>query len=132
MKPKVAVGVAVIIAALGYIIYDGLRVGAAYYLTVSEFKARTDLSPARGIRLHGIVDPASITYSAESRVLSFRMIEGNDTLRVRYRGIRPDQLAEAQEAVLEGRLGDEGVFEASKIMLKCPSKYEAKRSEDAM
>ncbi|MDZ7370323.1 MAG: cytochrome c maturation protein CcmE [candidate division KSB1 bacterium] len=128
MKPKVIVGVALIVGALIFLIVDGLRSSTAYYLTVSELVARGELQSKRTLRVHGFADPASIRYDRTSRQLEFRLFTNQDTINVTYHGVKPDQLAEAQEVVLEGKLVG-GSFRASKIMLKCPSKYEAKRQQ---
>ncbi|MDZ7315107.1 MAG: cytochrome c maturation protein CcmE [candidate division KSB1 bacterium] len=128
MKLKVVVGVALIVGALIFLIVDGLRSSTAYYLTVSELVARGEPNSGRTLRVHGFADPRSIHYDRLGRQLTFRLFTDQDTLNVIYHGVKPDQLAEAQEVVLEGKLVD-GSFRASKIMLKCPSKYEAKRQQ---
>jgi cytochrome c-type biogenesis protein CcmE len=126
MKPKIVVGVLIIVAALSYLIASSLKENASYYLTVSELSARSDITPQTGVRVHGIVDTGSIQWDAESIVLEFDLLDEFNTLHVIYHGIQPDQLAEAQQVVLEGRRQADGVFQAEKIMLKCPSKYETK------
>jgi cytochrome c-type biogenesis protein CcmE len=127
MKPKIVIGVVIIVAALVYLIAGGLKDNASYYLSVSELKARTDLGPTDGVRVHGFVDPTTIQWNPQNIELSFNLLDQGDTLRIFYKGVKPDQLADAQQAVLEGHLRADGVFDAGKIMLKCPSKYEARR-----
>lgn len=124
MKPKIIVGVVIIVAALTYLIAGGLKDNASYYLSVSELHARTDLGPADGVRVHGLVDPSTIKWNPQNIELSFDLHDEGDTLRIYYKGVKPDQLADAQQVVLEGHLRADGVFDANKIMLKCPSKYE--------
>jgi len=124
MKPKIIIGVVGIVAALAFLIFSGFKDNAAYYLTVSELQARTDLSPQTGIRVHGFVDPGSIRWDAEAIELTFTLYEEGDSLEVYYQGVKPDQLIDAQRLVAEGHLGADGMFHASTIMLKCPSKYE--------
>lgn len=46
------------------------------------------------------------------------------TVPVRYQRLKPDLLAEGVEVVAEGTLVD-GVFHATQLLVKCPSKYEA-------
>jgi cytochrome c-type biogenesis protein CcmE len=124
MKPKIVIGVVIIVAALVYLIVGGLKDNASYYLSVSELQARTDLVPTDGVRVYGIVDPTTIQWNPQAIELSFNLLDQGDTLRIFYKGVKPDQLADAQQVVLEGHLRADGVFNASKIMLKCPSKYE--------
>ena len=50
------------------------------------------------------------------------------TLKVVYSGIDPlpDTFKDGAQALADGKLGPDGVFQASKIQAKCASKYEAK------
>jgi cytochrome c-type biogenesis protein CcmE len=45
-------------------------------------------------------------------------------LRVVYTGVKPDLLRDEAQAILTGRLGEDGVFQASELLLKCPTRYE--------
>ena len=49
-------------------------------------------------------------------------------LKVVYSGIDPlpDTFKGGAQALADGKLGPDGVFQASKIQAKCASKYEAK------
>jgi cytochrome c-type biogenesis protein CcmE len=49
-------------------------------------------------------------------------------LKVVYKGIDPlpDTFKDDAQALADGKLGPDGVFQASKIQAKCASKYEAK------
>lgn len=49
---------------------------------------------------------------------------GDQKVPVRYTRLKPDLLAEDVEVVAEGTLVG-GVFEATQLLVKCPSKYEA-------
>ena len=124
MKPKIIIGIALIVSALAYLIFSGFKDNASYYLTVSELYAKEGITPDDGVRIHGYVDPASIKWDAEAIEVFFDLHEAGDTLSVYYKGVKPDQLADAQQVVAEGYLRADGVFQATKIMLKCPSKYE--------
>lgn len=131
MKPKIVIGVLLIVAALIFLMVSGFKDNAAYYLTVSELHAKTDLSPEDGVRIHGYVDPATIQWDPERIELYFDLHEAGDTLHIYYEGVKPDQLADAQQVVAEGHLRADGVFHAKTIMLKCPSKYEVEEAEDS-
>lgn len=52
--------------------------------------------------------------------------ETGETLPVRYHGMKPDQFDEAHHIVAIGKARD-GVFEADKLLIKCPSKYESQK-----
>ena len=125
MKPKIIIGTLVIVAALGWLIFGSMGNTTVYYLTVSELRAQPNIETEKGYRVTGYVDTTSIEWDAENIKLGFRMFEESDSLRVIYNGIAPDQLRDAQQVVVEGKFDGEGQFQANKLLLKCPSKYEA-------
>jgi cytochrome c-type biogenesis protein CcmE len=49
----------------------------------------------------------------------------NSTVTVRYTGVVPDTFKDDAEVIVTGTLGSDGVFQASDLLAKCPSKYEA-------
>ena len=53
---------------------------------------------------------------------------GAKQLKVLYNGIDPlpDTFKDGAQALADGKLGPDGVFQANKIQAKCASKYEVK------
>lgn len=47
------------------------------------------------------------------------------TVPVAFTGIVPDTFKDGAECIVTGKLGDDGVFYATELLAKCPSKYEA-------
>ncbi|MCJ7625546.1 MAG: cytochrome c maturation protein CcmE, partial [Anaerolineaceae bacterium] len=45
-------------------------------------------------------------------------------LQVKYNGPMPDLLRGEAQAIMTGQLGDDGIFYADELLLKCPTKYE--------
>jgi cytochrome c-type biogenesis protein CcmE len=52
-------------------------------------------------------------------------------LEVVYYGVKPDLLQNEAQAIVTGRLGEDGVFYADELLLKCPSKYEEAAPQQA-
>jgi cytochrome c-type biogenesis protein CcmE len=46
-------------------------------------------------------------------------------------GAKPDLLRGEAQAIMTGKLGDDGVFYADELLLKCPTKYEEAVPEQA-
>ncbi len=130
MKPKIIIGVVIIVAALVYLLVSGFKDSSVYYMTVSEVLSKKSQIQGQGVRVSGYVNPATIDWDAKNIRVRFTMVEGSDSLRVYYDGVKPDQLADAQQVLAEGKLDADGTFHANKLLLKCPSKYEAKLEED--
>ena len=45
-------------------------------------------------------------------------------MTVVYNGAKPDLLRDEAQAIMTGKLGEDGVFYADELLLKCPTKYE--------
>src|SRR5258705_5577798 len=115
------------VAAVGFIILTGVKQTGMQYMTVPEL-AHLDRAPkAEGFRLDGTVAPGSVVYDQKAPKLQFKMTDGKEKIAVVYDGLMPDAFADGREVVVEGayRHQDRALV-ASKLVTKCPSKYEAK------
>jgi cytochrome c-type biogenesis protein CcmE len=54
-----------------------------------------------------------------------------NTLVVVYNGPKPDLLRNEAQAIMTGKVGEDGVFYADELLLKCPTKYEEAVPEQA-
>ena len=45
-------------------------------------------------------------------------------MEIVYNGVKPDLLRNEAQAIMTGRLGQDGKFYADELLLKCPTKYE--------
>ncbi len=117
----------VVIAAMGYLILTGVKQTGMQYMTVTEL-ARLDQAPkAEGFRLDGTVASGSVVYNQRLPRLQFQMTDGKERIAVVYEGLMPDAFAAGREVVVEGSYRhEERALYASKLVTKCPSKYEAK------
>lgn len=115
----------VIALAVGYLVISSLRSPSVYALTISELKARSAVLYAQQVRVGGTVDGNSIVWDASTFTLQFNLVDGEEVLPVIYKGSRPDMFRDGAQALVEGRYQLDGVFEAHKLLLKCPTKYEA-------
>ncbi len=127
---KFIVGGAIVAVAISYLVYSGIQRTALYYLTVSELKERgPSETSGEMVRVNGTVLDGSLQYDYERENLHFTISDGKNKLLIIYTGVSPDTFGPGAEVVLEGRYGSEDMFEANKIMGKCPSKYEAQEDE---
>jgi cytochrome c-type biogenesis protein CcmE len=119
---KLLVGGIIVAVVVGYLIVSAARGSAAYYLTVQELVAQGPST--RTVRVAGTIDGGSIAWDARALQLEFELLDESGRLPVFYHGPRPDMFRDGAEAVVEGQLTLQGVFEARTLVLKCPSKYE--------
>lgn len=127
---KFIVGSAVILGAVMALAITSMEESKAYYQTVPELKAMGVKAEGRRVRVAGNVVPGSIVHH-EQGVVTFDIDYEGDVLPIRYvgRGPLPDTLVDRAQAVAEGRLGNDGNFEATLVQAKCASKYEAAYKE---
>ena len=124
-KARLAIPLAVVLAGLAYLIITAVSASTMYYLTVDEAMARGRTVWGRPLRVSGVVEDRSITWDGRNLVLTFAIRENGPAMTAIYRGPRPDNFAAGAKVILEGRINQQGVFEASKLMMTCPSRYEA-------
>jgi cytochrome c-type biogenesis protein CcmE len=113
--------------ALGYFVTAAMQSGAVYYLTVAELSAKGIAAYDERVRVAAKVVNGSI--QRQAGLLQFTVADdltkpGGQTLRVAYRGVVPDVFADEVDVVVEGKLAQNGVFEATTLLAKCPSRYE--------
>lgn len=133
LKPLLLSGL--IVAAMVFLLVKTVGGGTQlYYLEVDEYVTQ----PAEGtLRLSGFVADGSIERDSSGLAVRFLMRNetGNLTVPVNYDsreggGRIPDTFKEGSQVVVTGSKGDDGVFQATQLLAKCPSKYEAEHPSD--
>ncbi|GBE04997.1 MAG TPA: cytochrome c maturation protein CcmE [Nitrospirae bacterium] len=134
-QKTVIVALLLIAVSFSYLIFLGMKEGSMYYLEVSEFFDRLDELGQMKIRVNGEIIPGTVTYNPAKLKLNFSLkdqdINDSRQLNVVYKGAPPDLLEqEGATLVAEGSYNrQENLFEATKLLVKCPSKYEKKEDE---
>lgn len=121
---KFILGGLVMLGIIGYVMFNSFQSNTVYYYTLSELQAQRAQLSGQTIRVNGALDKSSIQNDQKNLVLEFNMTEENLVLPVVYRGVAPDTMGSGESVVAEGKLDANGVFQASSILVKCPSKYE--------
>src|SRR5215475_919909 len=116
----------VIVAALGFLAYTGVQESKSYYVTIKELHGMGDGAYTKRLRVAGNVQPGSIKRSGTQ--VQFVLVENDQTLNVVYTGTEapPDTFKDESQALAEGKLGHDGVFQAKQLQAKCASKYAPK------
>ncbi len=155
-RNKFILGGLLILAAVVYLIFSSTKASAEYFMTVDELNADGPAAIGKSVRLSGAVIGDTIQYDADTLTLTFEVahvtgdnneIEAqgglaevlyqavNDPTRQRvkviYVGVKPDLLRGEAQAIMTGKLGDDGVFYADELLLKCPTRYEEAVPEQA-
>lgn len=127
-KLRFLAGLAVIVGALAYLMITGFSRSAMYYFDIGELLDKGPSIQGKYVKVMGDVVTDSVSWDASTVTLRFEISDGARRLPVVYNDVQPDNIRDpGTKAVLEGRLGSDGVFVAEKLMLSCPSKYEAEK-----
>ncbi len=126
---QLTIGLVVIAGGLVTLAGVSFQQNLVYYVTVSEFLDGGVSLPAQGLRVNGRVVPGSIVRSDEGLGVTFAITDGARSMEVAYAKELPDTFKGGAEVVVEGRVRQDGVFHASFLLAKCPSKYEKQGSE---
>lgn len=146
---KFIIGGALILAAVTWLVISSMKTNAEYFMTVDEVLRNEQTLVGRNLRISGAVVGTTIGYNPETMELSFEIadIPGDNAeieeqgglaavlhaavidlersrILVVYQGARPDLLNDEAQAVVTGKLGEDGIFYAEELLLKCPTKYE--------
>ena len=120
---------AVVILALGYMIYAAFPGNALYFLTVSEFNSKAEVQDGRLLRVSGKLVGGTFGRDDNAIHSQFQITDKDGdtlgvTLMASFTGVLPDLFFNPHsELILEGSYGGNEVFHADAILVKCPSKY---------
>ena len=133
-----------------------IQAAGEYFMTVDELAAEGPAAVGKNLRISGAVIGDSIEYDAQNQILKFTIahvsgnnkeieaqgglaevlhVAVNDPDRTRidviYNDVMPDLLRDEAQAIMTGTLGEDGVFYAEELLLKCPTRYEEAVPEQA-
>ncbi len=140
---KFLVGGVLILAAVAYLMISGTASGARYFMTIDDLLGSSKYV-GQTVRISGAVIGSTIDYKSEQLTIDFTIanvpVDAPDLaaalhqaasdpkaaqLKVHIEGqVKPDLLQNEAQAIVTGKLGADGVFRASELLLKCPSRFE--------
>jgi cytochrome c-type biogenesis protein CcmE len=146
---KFIIGGFLIFVAVVYLIVSSTQASAQYFLTVDELFAKGSSIQGKDVRISGAVIGDTVNYDPQTLNLTFQIasIPGDNKaieeqgglsavlhaavtdpnrqrLVVVYNGPKPDLLRDEAQAIITGKMGEDGNFLATELLLKCPTKYE--------
>ncbi len=117
--------------ALGYMIYAAFPGNALFFMTVSEFMGKEEAQDGRIVRVAGKLVDGSFQRESDSTLARFLLVDKDSEIAVQhlsasYVGVLPDLFFNPHsEIILQGNYGQDRVFQADTILVKCPSKYQS-------
>lgn len=140
---KFALGGALMLAAVVYLVFSGTMVGTRFFITVDEV-VHNPAYLGQTVRITGAVIGSTIDYDPVTGDLAFTVahIDGEPTdlalelHRVANNPVttrlpivmtnqtKPDLLVHEAQAILTGQMRPDGTFYATELLLKCPSRFQ--------
>jgi len=131
-----------LIGAIVLLIIGSMTSGAQYYMTIDNLLKGSYVGQT--VRISGAVIGDSIKYDGKNLIIDFTVVNVPDTgpdlaaalhnalqdpkaarLKIHVENqVKPDLLQNEAQAIVTGKLGTDGVFYASELLLKCPSRYQ--------
>ena len=124
MKKRYLIGGVILALAVGYLLYMSFGSAVNYYVSVSEFTAKGTELHNTNVRVAGKIADSPIDWNAEDLELRFNVTEGGESMTVIYQGAKPSGFKAGSNILVEGEYHSDGIFRASQLIMKCPSKYE--------
>jgi cytochrome c-type biogenesis protein CcmE len=125
MKPKVIAAGVVVVAFIIFGSYSFLESNVEYTDIAGAMKKN------RKVQLKGTRDKdKEAAFDAKTGTFTFYLKdEAGRECKVILEGAAPNNFELATSVVAKGRFNEEGVFRASEVLTKCPSKYEARAAD---
>jgi cytochrome c-type biogenesis protein CcmE len=115
--------VAIVLLVVAYLAFSGIGSALVYYVTPSELLERGDAAIGETVRLGGQVQAGSV--AGDPTDLTFVLADAESEITVHSTAAPTRSFREGSGAVVEGALGADGVFEATRVIVKHDENYVA-------
>lgn len=126
-KKRIIITSVIIVILMGYLVYAAMGSSFLFYKTVSELKSDSSLR-GESARIAGKVVKGS--FVKKSSPYRFKITDGKASILVVYEGSLPASFKDDTDVIAEGVYQNNGEFNAKSILVKCPSKYQAKSKKE--
>ncbi len=122
-RHRTLIGIAIILIAL-YFGYNAVQESIMYYRGVDEVSKNIGYYSTHRVRMIG--DIVNDTVLRTETGYFFKMQRNDSMMDVKYYGIPPQGFSDNGSAVVVGNI-ENGIFIATEINVKCPTKYSPKQ-----
>ncbi len=153
---KFMIGGMFILLAVVYLIVSSSQANSEYFMTIDEVNAEGAGVAGKNLRVSGAILGDTIQYDPQTLTLTFDVahVPGDNAeidaqgglaevlhqavvdpsrsrIKVVYVGVKPDLMRNEAQAIMTGHMGEDGIFYAEELLLKCPTRYEEAVPEQA-
>lgn len=115
-------GAAALLIGAVALVLTAFQENLVFFHTPSEVAAGK-APQGRTFRVGGMVEEGSIQRQADGLTVAFVITDMAQTLPVTYRGTLPDLFQEGKGAVVQGAIGEDGLFRATEVLAKHDENY---------
>jgi cytochrome c-type biogenesis protein CcmE len=126
----VAGGLAALAVVAGLVL-SAFQQNLVFFFTPSQVAAN-EAPQGKTFRLGGMVETGSVKRQPDGVTVRFIVTDTAQTVPVMYRGALPDLFREGKGVVAQGRVGPDGVFQASEVLAKHDENYMPPEAADAV
>lgn len=122
-RKKVYVASVLVVAGLSLLVYGNIRQTMVYFHTPKEIVEMGKGAQYLSLRVGGLVKKKSLKKNAAALDSRFILTDGAYEVAVTYHGVLPDLFGEGKGAMVEGKIGETGIFKATAVMVKHGEEY---------
>lgn len=123
-------GVAALAVAVALVL-SAFQKNLVFFFTPTQVAAN-EAPQGRTFRIGGLVAPGSVKRQPDGVTVRFVVTDTAKSIPVLYKGLLPDLFREGKGVVTQGRLGPDGVFQASEVLAKHDENYMPPEAADAL
>jgi cytochrome c-type biogenesis protein CcmE len=127
MKPRhkrallIGIGLVVLAGAVTLVL-TAFQQNLVFFFTPSQVAAN-EAPVGKPFRIGGMVEAGSLRRGGDGLTVQFSVTDTAKSVQVKYSGILPDLFREGKGVVAQGRLGPDGVFQATEVLAKHDENY---------
>jgi cytochrome c-type biogenesis protein CcmE len=126
----IAGGIAALAVATGLVL-TAFQQNLVFFFTPSQVAAN-EAPQGRTFRIGGMVENGSVKRQSDGVTVRFTVTDTAKSIPVVYHGALPDLFREGKGVVAQGRIGADGVFQASEVLAKHDENYMPPEAADAV
>jgi cytochrome c-type biogenesis protein CcmE len=123
-------GLALLVLA-SVLVLSAFRENLVFYFSPTDV-ASGKVPQGKNFRVGGLVEKGTVKRLADGVTVSFVVTDTAREIPVQFRGVLPDLFKECKGVVTQGKLGADGVFQASEVLAKHDENYMPPEAKDAV
>lgn len=112
----------ILLAIAAVLITKSFRSNLVFFFTPTQVE-QGEAPKSGNFRIGGLVEPGTLKRLPDGLRVQFKVTDTAKSIPVQYKGILPDLFKEGKGVVAEGKLDQNGLFEADQVLAKHDENY---------